>query len=931
MKISEHAASSEKQTGIRGEDIHKWIDGFFDYQGLKQFLKAENNRKYDPYGHRKYRHCYEALEEAYIEFEHKYTREQIKSVFECHIKDDYDGYLPTRDDFINGTFKEKYHEEERVGQDDSILSPEELNQYFKGKRYSKFRSPNRKISSFFRLKIVMPTVVAIVLFVSSVFAIIIPVFRTNIMDKKKEMIKELTVAAISIIDEKVKLYQSGKLTLAEAQNLALKEIDGMRYGDEMKDYFWITDMHPTMLMHPYRTELTGKDLSNYKDRENKSGKRLFVEFVNIVKKDGEGYLQYLWQWKDDSTRIAPKLSYVRGIKEWGWIIGTGIYINDVTDEINDLSFNLFMVFLLISIVLIGLLTYVIMQSFKIDRELIKAESGLREAKNRYRALVEASNEGHVLVMDGRNVYSNHTFKKLFGLSESEIISKNISEIIPGDIGSNKKAIEKLREIANGNISETEFEAQIKSPDKKIINVIFSTSKIFFSQKKGCIISVRPIVRKKINFLLESYGNTKYHPGSLFVSKKAGELCRPFTSDSSLDSNPVKVGSNTTVFEVLAIMNHKKKDRLYVVDSEEKITGIIGYYDIAMMYAGLPTGILYEIRHSSNMGNIVKTLERMPEMVLEFTRQGASSEVIRDSVGKVYETAIRKIIILSLKEVELPDVKFTFLSLGSTARHEMTLFSDQDNALIFEDVDNKDLQIVRMQFLNFADKVCSKMQKAGYPYCPGGIMAVNPKWCLSLSEWKQQFKRWIYAATPESLLGIHVFFDIEPVYGDMKLMDSLNDNIKVLIRDRPEFFVHYARNCLSYREPLSFLGNISTKTKDGVKTINLKECLMPIVNFARIYALRYHFTVPGTKSRLEELLKHSILQEKSFHELIYLFNHLWHLRFYNQMVAHEGLRAVNDELDINYLTEIEKSNLKNILSEISKFQSKINYDFLGGSV
>ncbi|MDA3843721.1 MAG: cache domain-containing protein [Candidatus Kapabacteria bacterium] len=523
MKISEHAASSEKQVGIRGEDIHEWIDGFFDYDGLRQFLKKEQQPGYDPYGHRHYRHCYEALEDAYIEFENKYSRDDIKAVFECHIKDDYDGYLPTREDFINGTFKDKYHEEEDIGMRDSVLSRKELKQYFQGKRYSQFKAPERKLNSLFRLKIIMPTVIAVILFISSVFAIIIPTFRSNIIDRKKEMIKELTAAASSLIEEKIRMNESGQLRLEEAQKLALSEIQDMRYGPENKDYFWITDMKPLMLMHPYRTELIGSDLTGYKDIENKSGKNLFVEFVKMVESDGEGYLQYLWQWKDDSTRVVPKLSYVRGIPEWGWIIGTGIYINDVTDEIVSMSDKLIIIFLIISAFLIVLMTYVIMQSLKIDTELIKAESGLREANSRYRALVEVSNEGHVMLMDGVNIFSNHTMKKMLGLTEKEIMGTDLNELLPADLPMNKSAIEKLEELVRGNIQTTEFEGQIRTGDK-IVDVIISTAKIFFAGNNGCIVSFRPNVRRSENFMLESFGGTRFHPGVLFMAKKASELC-----------------------------------------------------------------------------------------------------------------------------------------------------------------------------------------------------------------------------------------------------------------------------------------------------------------------------------------------------------------------------------------------------------------------
>ena len=128
------------------------------------------------------------------------------------------------------------------------------------------------------------------------------------LDQKKLMIKELTATAASVITHYLALEKQGELTSEEAKQRTIDEIQKMRYDHENKNYFFIIDMTPRMIMHPYRPELIGKDLSNYTDRENKSGKKLFVEFVRIVKADGEGYLRYYWQWKDDPNLTAPKLS-----------------------------------------------------------------------------------------------------------------------------------------------------------------------------------------------------------------------------------------------------------------------------------------------------------------------------------------------------------------------------------------------------------------------------------------------------------------------------------------------------------------------------------------------------------------------------------------------------------------------------------------------
>ncbi|MDM8523941.1 cache domain-containing protein [Desulfococcaceae bacterium HSG8] len=117
------------------------------------------------------------------------------------------------------------------------------------------------------------------------------------------------------------------LEIAEEQLKAdsADTIRAMKYGPENKDYFWINDIHPNMIMHPYKSELNGTDLTGYKDP---NGKRLFVEFVEVCKENGEGFVDYYWP-KYGAETPQPKLSYVKLFKPWNWIIGTGLYIDDI--------------------------------------------------------------------------------------------------------------------------------------------------------------------------------------------------------------------------------------------------------------------------------------------------------------------------------------------------------------------------------------------------------------------------------------------------------------------------------------------------------------------------------------------------------------------------------------------------------------------------
>lgn len=280
----------------------------------------------------------------------------------------------------------------------------------------------------FAIKIFLPAILTVVLFIISFFWIVIPSFEKNMMDRKRETIYELTQTACSILDKYNREVIAGNLELPEAQQKAADEIGELRYGAENKDYFWITDMHPNMIRHPYRTDLNDHDLSNFEDPQ---GKKLFVEFVKTVEQSNEGYVDYMWQWKDDSTRIVPKLSYVRGFKPWGWIVGTGIYIEDVKTEIARLEQRLFIVSVIITVLIVLLLTFVMRLSLKADRKRKQAEKNLQNSRDRYKALVEASTEGTVMLL-ADYVYANKSFLNMTGIEESKLSFDGIFDLLHFD-------------------------------------------------------------------------------------------------------------------------------------------------------------------------------------------------------------------------------------------------------------------------------------------------------------------------------------------------------------------------------------------------------------------------------------------------------------------------------------------------------------------
>jgi methyl-accepting chemotaxis protein len=149
---------------------------------------------------------------------------------------------------------------------------------------------------------------------------------SSLRQQKQIELKHLADLALGIVKEEHAAAQKGDIAVADAQKRAMARLATLRYGSN--DYFWINDMQPRMVMHPIKPEMNGNDLSTYKDP---NGKTLFVDFVETVRKDGAGFVPYEWP-KPGFDKPQPKLSYVVGFAPWNWVIGTGVYIDDLNTQ-----------------------------------------------------------------------------------------------------------------------------------------------------------------------------------------------------------------------------------------------------------------------------------------------------------------------------------------------------------------------------------------------------------------------------------------------------------------------------------------------------------------------------------------------------------------------------------------------------------------------
>jgi PAS domain-containing protein len=252
-----------------------------------------------------------------------------------------------------------------------------------------YRHSDRRMPWGAPLNIIVPVLITLVLFVATLFWLLLPRLEHHLMERKREMIRELTESAWSSVRYFNSLAQKGTLSDQEARRQAIDLLRAVRFGPEGKDYFWINDMQPVLIMHPYRPELEGQNTSHLTDP---TGKHLFMDFVDKVRREGAGYVDYQWQWQDNPNKIVAKISYVKGFTPWGWIIGTGVYVEDVREQIGAITQNITIICLGITAAIFLLCFYIVWQGGAAENKRHQAERSLRKSEAQYRLLAETARE-----------------------------------------------------------------------------------------------------------------------------------------------------------------------------------------------------------------------------------------------------------------------------------------------------------------------------------------------------------------------------------------------------------------------------------------------------------------------------------------------------------------------------------------------------------
>lgn len=397
------------------------------------------------------------------------------------------------------------------------------------------------------------------------------------------------------------------------------------------------------------------------------------------------------------------------------------------------------------------------------------------------------------------------------------------------------------------------------------------------------------------------------------------------------SSPVaSVPSATTVFDAMMTMMQSGIKHLAVTGENDQVVGVLTNHDLLMAQGQSPLFLLREIHLATTPEALFDKHNQLPAMIKGLINAGAKADNVTRLITTISDAILERIAEFAVAAEGPPPTDFVFMILGSEGRKEQTLKTDQDNAIVFKDVAPESLEATTRYFLKLGERICTWLDSAGYAFCQGGIMAKNPKWCLPLSAWKNQFTAWIRGAEAEDLLHASIFFDFRGAYGDLGLIDLLRSHLLATTSGWSGFFRHLTENALHFKPPLGFFRNFVVESKGEHRdAFDIKGAMMPVIDFARIYAIHHGIDETNTLERLHRLYLVEVLTWAEYHELEQAYGFLMQQRFVRQIDAIMDEQVAPDNyVNPKKLSRIEQTLLKEIFKRIEKYQVKLSFDFIG---
>jgi CBS domain-containing protein len=402
-----------------------------------------------------------------------------------------------------------------------------------------------------------------------------------------------------------------------------------------------------------------------------------------------------------------------------------------------------------------------------------------------------------------------------------------------------------------------------------------------------------------------------------------------TVDQIMSAPVITVPENISIAETqIMMLKHNIGHLCVTVDGTNKsaIRGIISEHDVVVAQANNPGVLLKQIKRASRSKELKVVREKLSDLIQNSLDKNIPMQHLSTIIGELNNAISKRAVELAIEKMDTePPTRFAWMSIGSQGRKEQLLMTDQDNALVFEDVDDEYYDETKKYFLELAEKVTKMLNKIGFEFCPAEMMASNPMWCKSLSDWNKQFNSWINTPGEKGILMCSIFFDYDLAFGDEKLVDAMTENIFKQLKDNELFFAYLGTDALRNPPPLGFFRQFLVENDGEHKdAFDIKSrALMPLIDAARLLTLSLGIRgIQNTYNRFKKLAEIEPQNAELFDNCADAFSIVSRFRTTEGLLTNSSGRYLN----LNELSKTDKVKLKYAFQPIHEVQQVIKNRF-----
>lgn len=421
-----------------------------------------------------------------------------------------------------------------------------------------------------------------------------------------------------------------------------------------------------------------------------------------------------------------------------------------------------------------------------------------------------------------------------------------------------------------------------------------------------------------------------------VSRKVAFLVDPGVPVTEVMSSPVKtVRADSYLYHAIAEMRRQRLRHMPVVDAAGTSVGILKVQDALVVAASQMMDQIDLLTRSESVEGMKKTKAAQAEVAIQLQRDAVPAPDVQMLITSINNDLYRRIVGLCVRQMQAQDwgpapVAFDVLVMGSGGRGESFLFPDQDNGFILEDYPDHRHDEIDRWFVELATRMTHALNETGFVYCNGYVMATNPLWRKSISQWRQQVSHWVGRGSGMVLRLADIFFDFMPVYGTGELTAQLRRHVTQAARE-PFFLREMFKFDQEHEVALGPFKKLLRDKKAGPQKgkINLKLTgTLPLVGAVRISALAHGVAETSTLKRIDELHAKGHLSDDEQDYLSGAFRHITNLLLRQQLRDYRKGHQVGNHVAVKDMSARERDMLKNSFKAIKTYRKRLRLELTG---